>query len=1018
MKRSNAYERFLNRPIAALMLYCAVLFLGVVAAARLPVELLPDLAYPRLIVFTEAPGLSADEVEREVVVAQESLLAGLPQLRRVEAIADEGYALLSLTFTRIGDLDATILNVREKLASFLVRDPIAEPSILHHDPNARPVAVISVTAPETSLASLTSLAHETFVRRLTQLDGVGRVTVVGGAREWRTLNLDPATVASNRISRLQIRSALQARISRIGTVREGRNSYSVRLVEGTADRLEELAVPGTPFQIGDLGRLTTTTEYDGAVATDGRRGVALIVEKRYGANTIEVVDAIRSALPSLTAYVSEETETDVALGIAFQEATFIEDAMASVINALGLGGVLTLLVLVLSLGSLRQGIAVALSIPFSVAASALLFFVQGLTFNIMSLGGLALGIGMMVDNSIVVSEAVHRQLRISTDRVRAVRLGVEEVAAPVTASTLTTVAVFIPIVFLSGPTALLFRDLALAVATSLLLSLIVSVTLLPVLLGRIGGYGRFGSLVGSFWEAAVNRYTPLLERLNRGFSFVMIGSIVVLAVAVWGAVELPRELLPESGQQRIVVEVSAPAGTMTERLYTQMEQLVRAVPGELAETTMITAGRVRDERVGLSLPAPSEGRIRIGLNPSVGVESARDTVTSRLNRVAETLSLSIIVRAEANPLEDVLGSGAGGVVLRFSGPAEPAFTQIAERVVGALTVAEGTPSTLSGMAMRPVYDLRLRSELLRVEGIPASRVIAELEHIFRPERVERLTDSVLVTAGSDASFLEAIQTPVSIGTRIYTIGNLVDFVPSQAPARIYRVDQRRSVDMTFAVQTRDRQELAERLEVLSARLGSSLPDGYSLGLAGDELEAERSLQGLGWAFLVALALVYMIMAAQFESLLLPLGVILSVPMALTGVVGLFYLTGDSLNVMSAIGAIVALGIVINDAIILTSAMREIEREESSAADHRRQRHPALLAAARRLRPIVVTTATTVAGMLPLALAGEAASRLRAPLALAVIGGLVSATALTLIVLPVVFARLRPEARSDTPDRHA
>lgn len=1008
---SDRYHRFLNRPIAALMIFCAVLFLGTVAGLRLPVELLPDLAYPRMVIYTAAPGLSADEVERRVVTVQESLLAALPQLRSLEAIADAGYALLSLTFTRLESPEETVLTIREKLSSFPVTPPVEEPSVLHHDPNVRPVATLIVTADNYALSSLTRLAEEVFVRRLTQLDGVGSVTVLGGETEQRTVELDAALLASRGITRGQVEQALAAGITRIGSIREGRNTYSVRLIAGTTRPLAEITVPGTPYTLGDVGTVTTTVQSDGIVSTGGRRALALLVSKRYGANTVRVVEELDAVLPELRAAAVGAGAASVSISTAFEEASFIREAMRSVAGALGVGGLLTMLVLVLTLGSLRQAIAVGLSIPFSVAASALLFYLQGVSLNIMSLGGLALGIGMMVDNGIVVSEAAHRQMRLSADRTLAVHRGVAEVAAPITASTLTTVAVFVPIVFLAGPTALLFRDLAVAVTYSLLLSLVVSLTLLPVLLARLGGYGRLGAAVGSVWDALGDRYRPLLRRLNRAAALVLPAAAVLVGLAAWGALRLPRSLLPESGQERLEIAVTAAPGTGTQALYGKLQALERALPAELVQRSVCFASLLRDERVGITLPAGNEGRIRVLLHRNVPVDHAAAAVARALRPVAAAHSVSVSVQPEPNPLEEVLRSDGHGVVVRLLGPAEPGFAGVARDAGALLESAAGyPPSAVIGLSRRPVYTIALREVVLASEGLAAAQVQRAVEDVFAAREIARTDGDVLVALADAQQIAGALVAPVTVAGRRYALEDLVEVNTGSAPARLYRVDQRRAVDLRFPSDPAHAPVLAARLERAAAEISPRLPDGYAVGLAGEQAAVKRSLGSLGWSFLIAAALVYMIMAAQFESLLLPLVVMLSVPFALTGVVALFLLTGTGITIMSAIGATVALGIVINDAIILTSAMRAgpgAGPAAASGAELDARDHPAVGAAARRMRPIVITTVTTIAGMLPLAVAGEAAARLRAPLALAVIGGLIGATVLTLVVLPVVLSRVRP-----------
>ncbi len=1000
----SMYIRFLKRPIAAFMFFLGILFLGIIALTRLSVDLLPDLAYPRIVIYTASKGMSAEEVEREVLLSQQSLLSSLPQVRSMQGISEEGFAILVLTFTRIKSIETTIILIKEKLSSFIGGKKgalIEEPVIMHHDPNSRPVAVLSLTSDEVDIAELTDLAENVLVRRFSQLDGVGRVSVEGGAHVHTLFLIDRGAIEEYGILPSHVARVLETSVKRLGTIMEGRNSYSVRLVKGNSEDLGALFIPYTGLRLNDIGSFGFQTERDGYVAFNGKRGVALVVEKRYGANTLGVIDELKESLPSIASYISSEQGKEINLDIAFHEAGFIEDAMKSVLSALTLGALLTLITLLVSLGSFRHTIAVGVSIPLSVIASFLLFYLKGITLNIMSLGGIALGIGMMVDNSVVVSEAIHRQLKISNDKLRASYEGIKEVAAPVTASTLTTIAVFLPIVFIEGPAARLFADLAYAVSFSLLISLFISLTLLPVVIARVGSYGAWGERINHFWVKLEKLYEELLHRLNKKGFLVIACFVLVFILSVIIGLRLPKELLPDSGKENVRIFVTAPPGASFETMVNGMNLLAQKIAGDKVLRIWTNAGRSTDPRFAFSFPSKNKGYIRIIMKDDTDTAEFLEEVEITIKAIPSLQEYKIYAEPEVNPLEEVLRYSLRPITVRITGTDRAVFPMVAYSIIQEINRKAGLlPDRIDGLGSREVYNVSLDTNLLTVNNINPAEVIEALEQVLQGVLVNRNTESIVVAVHPENSLDAVMNTSVRIGGSAYRLNNLLRIDAGSGFSRIYSYNQQRLVELIFSDTGENRNIITAGIEKAIQEMQPTLTRGFRVEIGGETEEMRSSFKHLYFAFTLALVLVYMIMAAQFESLKYPLIIIITIPMASIGVIVIFLIFHISINIMSIIGFTVALGIVINDSIILTSAVITIKKEQPNNPN------APIMAAGRRFRPIIITTVTTISGMLPMALGTEAAARLRTPLAAAVIGGLITATILTLIIHPLIYMRMK------------
>ncbi|MDX1622993.1 MAG: efflux RND transporter permease subunit [Gemmatimonadota bacterium] len=1007
-------ERAVRRPVAVAMLFLAVILLGAVSLPRIPVALLPDVAYPRLVVWTTLAEAGPVEVERFVTEPVEEALSAVPGVRRIESVSRAGQSVVTLGFPWGTEMEFARLHVRERLDAVAGGLPrmADRPTILRVDPGAEPILIASATAadPAVALPELDALAETVFRRRLEQLDGVGRALAAGGIEREVVVEVEPARLAAHRLTIDRVADAL-ARANAAapgGTIRRGRYRYALRAL-GEFARVEEIAstvvasgAGGGTITVSDVATVAdTVAERESAAFFDGRPSVGLLVYRESGANTVAAAERVGETLEALEA---EYPEVDLA--VVTSQAGFVTSAVRGVVWALVIGALLAFLVLFPFLRDPRWPAAIAVAIPISIIGAFVLLYASGVSLNIMSLGGLALGVGMLVDNSIVVLENVFRHRERGLAARAAAVVGAREVQAAITASTLTTIAVFLPILWVEGLAGALFGELALAVAFSLLASLAVALTLLPVLAARFGA------------ERHARAAHPALERFERGFARLadryevalgwaldhrreVIGCAgIALVIAVGVGALLPRNVLPEVDQGSFTARIELPPGTPFERT----EALARDVDGWLRERPGVDAVLARVGRA--SEVEVAEGRAR-GSNTAVldvrlgdGGPPTR-AVMERLRRAFAGLPPGVLtlVTGSATEIGRVLGTAEADVRVEVRGAGLDTLGSVAARLTARLadlSVLTDVRSTFE--EGHPEVRLRLDRDAIARHGLAVERVVTELTDRTRGRVATEFADfdrkvPIVVRPGAEARReLDRVLAGEVDGVPIRL---LVDADATTAPAAVRRQGQQRLVLVTADVAQGGLGAAVGAIEEALEEV--SVPPGVTFAVGGGGDELGRSFRSLAFAFLLALLLVYLILAAQFESLLLPIVVLLAVPLALVGAFLALALTGHGLDTMSLIGIVVLAGIAVNDAIIKVDFVQQ-------ARDRGGAPRAAILEAGRhRFRPIVMTSTTTALGLLPLAVGLGSGTELRAPLAVAVIGGLVTSTILTLIVLPVLYA---------------
>ncbi len=1069
-----------RRPVAVAMLFLAVILLGAISFARLPIDLLPDVSYPRLVIFTSYPDVAPAEIERLITERVEAEAAAVPGVERVTSVSRDGVSLVTLRFVWGTDMDFAMLNVRERLDNLreILPETATRPRILRVDPESEPILSLSV-AGGADLWQTKELAETVFRRRLEQLDGVAQAVVAGGLDREIQVEVDPRLLEAYGITLDQVSSALaQANVSAPGgTILSGRYRYPLRTL-GEFQTVEEIgdvvvarqasgngAEPGQEpafrlVRLRDIGRVIDGfAERESVALYNGVEAVGLLVFKESGANTVTVARSVEEVLEVLRAEYPA-----ISLDVAYSQAGFISESISNVVQALVFGGFLAFLVLFLFLRDSRYPFAIAAAIPISVVGTFALMEAAGVSLNIMSLGGLALGVGMLVDNSIVVLENIFRHREAGLDGAEAAALGAEEVQGAITASTLTTIAVFGPIIYVEGVAGELFGDLSLAVAFSLVASLIVALTLLPALAARFAGLraapapepepeppapatrwgrarrfsgravrapfrglawlGRLARALVVFWWTEIGRVVgrasaPFLDAFDRRFQrfadryhsvlewsldhrarVLGISGLTLAAVLALGWV-LPRDLLPDVDQGAFEIRLLLAEGTGLEAT----EEAARVIEERLLDDAGVEAVF---GQVGRDVRAYAEGQEETGLNTArfqvrlrEGVST--DEVLERVRALEELFPAGALAfqSGQATALGAMLGGSDADVSVRVRGDDLEVMMARADEVrarlealplLGNVRVGtdEGTPQ---------VQVEILRDRAARY-GIAPQLVAETLDRALRGDRATDFVEfdrkiGIVVSYPRDQRY--ARQTLETLRVQGVPIRELVDIRDAVGPAEVRREEQGRVIPVYADVIRGGLDQAITSIEGALADLPPSRELRMDVG--GENEEMRRSFRDLAFAFGLALILVYMILAAQFESFVHPFTILTAVPLALVGAVLALAVTGGGLNTMSLIGVVILVGIVVNDAIVKVDFINQARRQGMPLRE-------AILEAGRvRLRPIVMTTVTTVLGLFPMALGIGRGADLRAPLAISVIGGLILATVLTLVIVPVVYATI-------------
>jgi len=1039
-------ERALRHPVTVILAFSTLAAAGALCLSRLGLELFPDISYPTAVVYTRYPGVGPFEVEAAVAKPIEEAVSTINGVKKVGSTSTEGVSLVIVNFSWATDMGSVVPEIREKISGIEGDLPEgAERSVIFRfNPQVLPALSFTVATPLAGI-DLRGLVQNEIVPQLERLEGVASASVYGGRKAAVTCELELDALAKNGVSILSILQAFKGEnVSLPGGSISLRRRYLILRTIGEFTRLADIENvlvgfrEGVPLYLKDVARVQLSSlPQEEFVRADGTAAVLVEVRKMQGHNTVDMVRSVKASLARLRSRLPPSVD----IQIRSDQSVSILESIAGVADAAWQGGLLAVLVLLFFLRSLRSTFIIALAIPVSVVATFTLMYFARINLNMMSLAGLTLGVGMFVDNAIVVLEVVFRKLLAGQPPRAAAGAGASEVGLAVSASTFTNIVVFLPLVFVSGFANIILRDLAYTLSFSMLVSLLMALTLVPVLCVRFlrlspGATIEKRRLAGTKVDLEISladvrlatgrRYLDLpaewIRRLLTGLdelyerslawalghgTAVLLTALVLLALSLGSIAALGLEFLPETDEGRLGINLE----TNVESPYDRTEQKVEQVE-RIARTVL------GSDLVSLSAVIGRSGRGRLGETGSHLAQLSLTLVGKDARRRSIWTLVRELTRAIRSGVPDVRFSiqleGLGSLANLAFGSEKPLVAEIAgqdllaslgyaERVQEIMrTVPGARDADISYQTGKPEIQFLVKRQEAASLGLSALEIAATVRTAYRGAVVSRFRqtddtyDVYVILRPEDRDSLDRIRSLFLVnprGTRI-PIENLVQLTEASGPVVIERSDKTRIIRVTASL-TGER-PLNRVMDDVRARLSAPPPPGVGLALTGARQQMTESFRDLLFALLLGAGLVYVIMASQFESLLHPLIIMFSIPFALIGLTAALLVTGTVFSIVAFIGAILLVGYVVNNAILLVDYINVLRRSGLPLEK------AVVIGGRTRLKPILMSTVTTMLGLLPMALGLGTGAELRAPMARAVFGGLASSTLITLILIPTLY----------------
>ncbi len=1038
-----------RRAVAATMMVLIIIVLGTTALFKIPVDLLPDLKFPVAAVFTEYEGVGPEEIENSLTKLIEGSASRVDGIKEVSSVSERGVSIVTLEFEWGTNMDLAVQNVREELdmiPDFIFPDDADRPRIVRFDPSDIPLMGIGVVGGGNNPFQLQKIIEDYLEDPVTGIEGVASVMVFGSMPREILVAVDQEKLTAAGISLDTVVGRLRGENFNlsVGNLKEGYKDYLVRAL-GEFENLSEIedvvlgVNKGNTIRIKDVARIFDTHADDQVKARDNLQPTAaMMILKQSGSNTVAVSRLVWKKLDELKQHLPPGVE----LLKMFDSADFINRAIGHVRENLIIGGVLAVVVLFLFLHHVRPVVIIGIAIPTSLLAAFLPMYFTGMTINMISLGGLALAVGMVVDNSIVVIENIFRRMQEEgEDRVTAAKNGASEVGTAITASAFTTIAVFIPIVFTSGLASRIFRDLAFTVTFALLSALFIAITLVPMMASKLLLVGGKGEEEGKLFSRVKDVYKGIISWVL-DHKLITIGIAAAFFISSLGILwVMDKEFMPTANDETFMVEIELPRGTRleeTDRVSKRVEELIFDTP-EVKSVHAVIGHSTQSESLD------TKGAFFVINLKDVGerrrtVEQVNDDIRKR------TLQIPGIKKYNFVNLQSRSMGGGGGKPIKVTifGKDLGVLSRLSQEVARRIAEVDGAVDIEETFQFgSPELQIHFDRERMAQLGLGVAQVAWVMETAIKGTVASRYRElgeefdiRVRLNERDRDSFtdLSAVMLTTPMGKQI-RLSDVAKVEIGSGPVRIFRDDQKRAVSIlantlegrydvkglalgivdaiasvfngqggffeklksSFVDFRRSRHALNSIVEGIKEKLSEmTLPMGYYFEYGGSYEDMRDSFEQLLLAFLLGALLVYMIIAAEFESLIHPFTIMFSVPLAFTGSIWAIFLSGMTLSVNSGIGIIMLAGIIVNNGIVLIDYVNQLRARGMEIKD------ALVKAGATRLRPILMTTLTTILALIPMAVMGGAGSEMRRPLAVSLIGGLTLGTALTLLLLPTAY----------------
>lgn len=1043
-----------KRPITVIMAVLIVAAIGVISVTSLSTALFPNMNLPYAVIFTSYEGASPERVEMMVTKPIESTMATVSNVKAIQSVSSEGNSTIILEFNTSTNMDSSMIDIREKLDMITGYFPaeVSSPRVIKLNPDMMPVLNFSISIEGMDMSEATYWTDDEILPRIERIEGVATLSMSGGAQNEvqvtidskeikkinDALNIDIKEVAlvqmleeinaqrgeaslseitmeeaelpemdlpyQTFISYDSIKGILQGQNFEMpsGYIKEDNSMYLVRVgdkLEGLEDvkslivfKSDEKTVKLS--DISDVELIDTTDSSYSKV--NGEPAISISVQKQNSYPTSDVVKAIREEFDSI-----QDDFDNVEIVVLMDQAEYIDMAVGSVSNNLLYGGILAILILLLFLRDLKPTFVVAVAIPISLLAAFILIYFMDITLNIVSMGGLALGIGMLVDNSIVVIENIYRIRAKGKDAKYSAITGAKQVAGAITASTLTTVSVFLPIVFLQGMTADIFKEMAWTISASLIASLAIALTFVPMAASKLLKNTKIRKKSKSS-KAVSKLYGRILKGALSHKALVMVFAILLFAASIYGSLQIGTEYFPESDSGQITVEVTMPLGATFDETAALMDEASQKIM-QIDEVETVGSS------IGGGMMSFGSGGMGSGGSATINVlldsegEAMTSEVEQQIRDALDGLDADFEISGQAMDMSALMGSG---ISVEIRGLEFGELERLAQEAVSIVESIEGTTEIDNGISKEaPAVKITVDKDKAIKNGLTTAQVFMAVDSAVDPNnKVSELTlgsrdyDIVVLEDSNgmlDIEDVKNIEIMSPMGESI-KLKDVADVKMESGYASITRNDQERTITVTAALEEGYNiglvgDEIQEKMDDLD------VPEGYSVELTGESEEINSALRDLILALLMAVALIYMIMAAQFESLKYPFIVMFAIPLAFTGGFLALIVTNTPLSVVALIGMIILAGIVVNNGIVLVDYINQLKARGMDS-------HKAIIKAGKtRMRPIVMTALTTIFALSTMSVGVGRGAEMMQPLAITAIGGLIFSTALTLIVVPVMYA---------------
>jgi HAE1 family hydrophobic/amphiphilic exporter-1 len=989
----------------------AVLIFGGITLSRLSIELLPNVNPPTLLISTEYKGAPAADVEYRINERLEGTLGSVRGVQETRSLSRQGQSLIFLTFKWGTDMDLAFLNVREKLdqARPLLPQNAERPQLVYSSASDEPIATIAVTLNDADNQSFGNRlatkrwADQVFTRRLEQQGGIAQALLVGAIEPEVQINYDPKLLDRYGLKLTEVQQIISNAnvFSSTGELRDGWYRYAIK-IQSRIETIEDIkSIPVISLANGRVLTLAEIADVEIKEADpssfallNNKEVLNVLVKKEYGANTVTVFETLKNTVLEIKA---QNPEFDIK--IIREDATYIENSISNLLQTLIIGGILAFIILFLFLDDVRSPFTIGVSIPVSIFLTFVIMYLFDIQLNIISLSGLTLGIGLLLDNSIVVLENINRYKKLGLDKYEAAKKGTKEIALAVTASTFTTISVFLPLIFLGGFEGAFFRDLAATLSISLISSLLVALVILPVFVVQFSGSGTSGFLkkISEGLESIIDSYEKSLSNVIKKPVIPLIITVCIALLAVYTFMIVPKNALPEGEPERVEYLITMPGNASIRSAKEASKTLTGFLKRETGNEAILSIGGYTDNTSLSSIQDEGINKFKITVPVQSWEESNEvEQLFAGFQNVYQSWKFTELgdsrIGGSSSSVESPVQISIVGIDRGFSKRIGSALDEYLNQRYSELTLTEKFPQTVKA------YQLQLRNDRLLFFEVEERDVIAYLESLTRGVYVtdwNRQDEQIaLRLLGTGNAFTNPEEIKLDINNKVIPLTEIAQINVIDEAEQIERLEQSAILtynsNFTFSDWWWNGEEISNDINDFMQQTG------HEIKIGGTALQLINLLKELGLLLSISVLLIYLILAIQYENLKYPLIIILAIPFAWIGSVFALYLGGVSLNALSFMGILILTGIAVNDSILKVDFMRRYYEETGDLEEAVRE------AGKNRFRPVVMTSLTTILGLIPMLIPFGDGYVLRQSLAIALMGGMVTSTLLTLYLIPMVF----------------